>query len=63
MDYPGGKVKFTSDMSFIPGSPEERIHCYRVLDEDGHIISSSNFIEVRKEYMFDDEVLFQWFII
>lgn len=49
MDYPGGKVKYTSDLSFISGSPEERIQCYRVLDENGHIISSSNFIEISKE--------------
>ncbi|KAL8110505.1 2-oxoisovalerate dehydrogenase subunit alpha 2, mitochondrial [Apium graveolens] len=49
MDYPGGKVKYTSDLSFISGSPEERIQCYRVLDENGHIISSSNFIEIGKE--------------
>lgn len=49
MDYPGGKVKYTSDLSFISGSPEERIHCYRVLDENGHVVSSSNFIEVPKE--------------
>lgn len=49
LNYPGGKVKFTSDLNFILGSQEERIHCYRVLDENGQPISSSNFIEIDKE--------------
>lgn len=37
---------FTPDMSFIPESPEERAHCYRVLDENGQPVKHSNFVPV-----------------
>ncbi|GJU65098.1 dehydrogenase, E1 component, thiamine diphosphate-binding fold protein [Tanacetum coccineum] len=40
--YPGGKIAFTSEMSFLPGSSEERVKCYRVLDQDGYRLISSN---------------------
>ncbi|GJV80356.1 dehydrogenase, E1 component, thiamine diphosphate-binding fold protein [Tanacetum coccineum] len=43
MDFPGGKISFTTKKSFLPGSSEERVQCYRVLDEDGY--SSSNIME------------------
>nr|GEU57200.1 dehydrogenase, E1 component, Thiamine diphosphate-binding fold protein [Tanacetum cinerariifolium] len=36
MDFPGGKISFTTKKSFLPGSSEERVRCYRVLDEDGY---------------------------
>ncbi|KAF7846906.1 hypothetical protein BT93_L3604 [Corymbia citriodora subsp. variegata] len=49
MDFPGGKVAFTPKMSFISESPEERAHCYRVLDEDGQPLAHSSFIQVSKE--------------
>lgn len=35
LDFPGGKVAFTSEMRFIPESPLERAHCYRVLNDYG----------------------------
>lgn len=38
LDLPGGKVKFTPELRFIPGSSEKRVSCYQVLDQDGHTI-------------------------
>ena len=38
-------VKFTPELKFISDLPEERIHCYRVLDESGHLLTS-DFVEV-----------------
>ncbi|KAK9058284.1 hypothetical protein SSX86_023124 [Deinandra increscens subsp. villosa] len=35
LDFPGGKVKFTQKLIFTSNSTEERVHCYRVLDENG----------------------------
>ncbi|CAH2036642.1 unnamed protein product, partial [Thlaspi arvense] len=46
LNFPGGKVGYTSEMKFIPGSTSRRIPCYRVLDEDGKIIPDSDFIPV-----------------
>ncbi|RVW86904.1 2-oxoisovalerate dehydrogenase subunit alpha 2, mitochondrial [Vitis vinifera] len=48
LDFPGGKVAFTSEMRFIPESPMERAHCYRVLDDNGQP-NVSNFVQVSKE--------------
>ena len=45
LDFPGGKVAFTSEMRFIPESPMERAHCYRVLDDSG-LSNTSNFAQV-----------------
>lgn len=45
LDFPGGKVAFTSEMRFIPESPMERAHCYRVLDDNGQP-NVSNFVQV-----------------
>ncbi|XP_021899858.1 2-oxoisovalerate dehydrogenase subunit alpha 2, mitochondrial [Carica papaya] len=62
LDFPGGKVVFTPDMSFIPESPEERAHCYRVLDENGQPVKHSNFVPVSKEIavkMYSDMVTLQ----
>ncbi|PSS17500.1 2-oxoisovalerate dehydrogenase subunit alpha 1 like [Actinidia chinensis var. chinensis] len=49
MDFPGGRISFTSEMKFISESPRERIPCYRVLDDDGLPIMHSSFVEVSKE--------------
>ncbi|KAH7671045.1 2-oxoisovalerate dehydrogenase E1 component alpha subunit protein [Dioscorea alata] len=49
LDFPGGKVSFSAEMRFLSGSPEERISCYRVLDDYGHIISGSSFQQINKE--------------
>lgn len=37
MDFPGGKVPFTSNLSFIGGPKSERrpIPCYRIIDSTG----------------------------
>ncbi|KAF3440606.1 hypothetical protein FNV43_RR18890 [Rhamnella rubrinervis] len=49
MDFPGGKVRFSPEMKFISESPEERVHCYQVLDENGKPITGSNYIQVSEE--------------
>jgi 2-oxoisovalerate dehydrogenase E1 component alpha subunit len=46
LDFPGGKVAFTSEMNFIPESANERISCYRVLDDNGEPFVSNNFVQV-----------------
>lgn len=46
VDFPGGKVPFTPEMKFINEISEERIPCYRVLDDTGHPIAGSSFINV-----------------
>ncbi|XP_047322845.1 2-oxoisovalerate dehydrogenase subunit alpha 2, mitochondrial-like [Impatiens glandulifera] len=35
MEFPGGKVAFTPEMRFIAEYPDERIPCFRVLDDNG----------------------------
>ncbi|KGN48345.1 2-oxoisovalerate dehydrogenase subunit alpha 2, mitochondrial isoform X1 [Cucumis sativus] len=49
LEFPGGKVKFTSQLSFIPDREEERIPCFRVLDDNGRPCMYSNFTQVSKE--------------
>ncbi|XP_044509903.1 2-oxoisovalerate dehydrogenase subunit alpha 1, mitochondrial-like [Mangifera indica] len=49
LDFPGGKVSYTSEMRFISESPEKRIPCYRVLDDSGEIIHGSDVKEVNKK--------------
>lgn len=47
LDFPGGKVAFTNQMSFISESADKRVPCYRVLDGNGEpILSSNNFVQV-----------------
>lgn len=41
LDFPGGRVAFTSNMKFLSDSPNERIPCYRVLDDDGNFMSTA----------------------
>ncbi|KAL3524565.1 hypothetical protein ACH5RR_012937 [Cinchona calisaya] len=48
LNFPGGMVKFTSELDFLPESREERIHCYRILDENGQP-TSSNFAQITEE--------------
>lgn len=48
LDFPGGKVPFTTKMKFISGSSEEeegRIPCFRVLDEDGNFLPGNNALD------------------
>ncbi|KAB1210551.1 2-oxoisovalerate dehydrogenase subunit alpha 2, mitochondrial [Morella rubra] len=62
LDFPGGKVRFTPEMKFISESPEERAHCYRILDEEGQLIMGSNFVQVSEELavkMYRDMVTLQ----
>ncbi|KAI3838479.1 hypothetical protein MKX03_013243 [Papaver bracteatum] len=49
LDFPGGRVTFTSHMRFIPESPEKRTHCYRVLDDNGKTIIGSHYQNISKE--------------
>uniref|UniRef100_A0A7N0TS26 3-methyl-2-oxobutanoate dehydrogenase (2-methylpropanoyl-transferring) n=2 Tax=Kalanchoe fedtschenkoi TaxID=63787 RepID=A0A7N0TS26_KALFE len=49
MDFPGGGIRFTSQIRFLPESYEERVHCYRVLDDDGNEICSNDFANVTEE--------------
>ncbi|XP_024972530.1 2-oxoisovalerate dehydrogenase subunit alpha 1, mitochondrial-like [Cynara cardunculus var. scolymus] len=49
VDFPGGRVAFTSEMSFLPESSEKRVQCYRVLDDNGYPLSSTQFKHVSKE--------------
>lgn len=62
IDFPGGTVKFTPEMRFIPESTLERTPCYRVLDDNGQPISGTNFAQVSKEVavkMYNDMVTLQ----
>ncbi|XP_039123822.1 2-oxoisovalerate dehydrogenase subunit alpha 2, mitochondrial-like isoform X2 [Dioscorea cayenensis subsp. rotundata] len=62
LDFPGGKVNFSSEMRFLSESSPERISCYRVLDDYGRIISNSSSQQVRKEValkMYRDMVTLQ----
>ncbi|KAI5664430.1 hypothetical protein M9H77_23753 [Catharanthus roseus] len=49
LEFPGGKVGYTSHMKFLPESSDKRIPCYRVLDDDGYLIMGSEFEQVSKE--------------
>ncbi|XP_016446911.1 2-oxoisovalerate dehydrogenase subunit alpha 2, mitochondrial-like [Nicotiana tabacum] len=61
LNFPGGKVKFTSHLNFIPETREERVYCYRVLDDDGYPMTS-NFVQIDREValkMYTDMVTLQ----
>ncbi|PON35296.1 Dehydrogenase, E1 component [Trema orientale] len=63
LDFPGGRVTFTSEMRFISESAGKRVSCYRVLDDDGDpIMKSSVEVQVTKEIatkMYSDMVTLQ----
>ncbi|XP_054798735.1 2-oxoisovalerate dehydrogenase subunit alpha 1, mitochondrial-like [Prosopis cineraria] len=62
IDFPGGKVAFTSEMRFTPESAEKRVPCYRVLDDDGVPMPYSKYVQVSKEMavkMYSDMVTLQ----
>ncbi|KAI5650421.1 hypothetical protein M9H77_36426 [Catharanthus roseus] len=48
-DFPGGRVGYTSQMKFLPDSPDKRIPCYRVLDDDGCPIAGGTIVQASKE--------------
>lgn len=61
LDFPGGKVKFTSYMKFISETHDERIHCYRVLNDDGFPVTN-NFVKIDKKVavkMYTDMITLQ----
>ncbi|XP_051139042.1 2-oxoisovalerate dehydrogenase subunit alpha 1, mitochondrial [Andrographis paniculata] len=49
VEFPGGRVPFTPQMRFIPESSNDRVPCYRVLDDDGYPIEGGLYEEVDKE--------------
>lgn len=49
IQFPGGRVAFTKEMSFISESHDKRIPCFRMLDDDGYVILGSKFEQVDKE--------------
>ncbi|XP_012459743.1 2-oxoisovalerate dehydrogenase subunit alpha 2, mitochondrial [Gossypium raimondii] len=49
LDFPGGKVVFSPEMRFLSESPSVYSQCYRVLDDNGQLISHSNFVTVSEE--------------
>lgn len=48
LNHPGGKIKCTSKLDFLPESHQERIYCYRVLDDNG-LVATGNFAQITKE--------------
>lgn len=62
LDFPGGKVTYTSEMKFVWESCHKRIPCYRVLNNNGELINNSDFQQVSKETavkMYKDMVTLQ----
>ncbi|XP_030528873.1 2-oxoisovalerate dehydrogenase subunit alpha 1, mitochondrial [Rhodamnia argentea] len=62
LDFPGGKVAFTSKMQFISESSEKRVPCYRVLDDYGQPIEYDCSAQVNEELavkMYTDMVTLQ----
>ncbi|MFS7940961.1 putative 3-methyl-2-oxobutanoate dehydrogenase (2-methylpropanoyl-transferring) [Helianthus anomalus] len=49
MDFPGGKITYTTEINFLPALSDKRVQCYRVLDKDGYLISSNMSELVSKE--------------
>ncbi|KAL7155798.1 hypothetical protein ABFS83_03G099600 [Erythranthe nasuta] len=49
LEFPGGRVTFTPQMKFIAESTDNRVPCYRVLDNNGCPIPGSTFDQVDKE--------------
>ncbi|KAK1413448.1 hypothetical protein QVD17_35221 [Tagetes erecta] len=49
LDFPGGKVNFTRKLMFTSNSTAERVHCYRVLDDNGQPFNDSESLKISKE--------------
>nr|XP_043609748.1 2-oxoisovalerate dehydrogenase subunit alpha 2, mitochondrial-like [Erigeron canadensis] len=49
LDFPGGKVNFTPKLTFVSGSTDERVRCYRVLDDNGQLLSNIDSLNISKE--------------
>ncbi|KAE8735094.1 2-oxoisovalerate dehydrogenase subunit alpha 1 [Hibiscus syriacus] len=62
IDFPGGKVAYTTELKFISGSSDKRIPCYRVLGDNGELIKGVDFEKVNEELavkMYRDMVTLQ----
>ncbi|KAL6316564.1 hypothetical protein AAG906_018267 [Vitis piasezkii] len=62
IDFPGGRVMLTSEMQFIPGYPQQRVHCYHLMNNDGQTNMCSSFEQVSKEVavkMYSDMITLQ----
>ncbi|KAI4337895.1 hypothetical protein L6164_016260 [Bauhinia variegata] len=62
IDFPGGRVAFTSEMRFIAESANKRVPCYRVLDDNGEPMPYSDYLQISKEMarkMYSDMVTLQ----
>ncbi|XP_042031933.1 2-oxoisovalerate dehydrogenase subunit alpha 1, mitochondrial-like [Salvia splendens] len=49
IEFPGGRVGFTTQMEFISEVTDKRVPCYRLLDDDGFLISGTTFEQLDKE--------------
>ncbi|XP_058771948.1 2-oxoisovalerate dehydrogenase subunit alpha 1, mitochondrial-like [Vicia villosa] len=49
LDFPGGKVRFTSEIRFIYDTSNIRVPCYRILNDDGELMNHTNHVPVSKE--------------
>ncbi|XP_059299087.1 2-oxoisovalerate dehydrogenase subunit alpha 1, mitochondrial-like isoform X1 [Lycium ferocissimum] len=49
LDFPGGKIPLTSQMKFISEASDKRLPCYRVLNDDGSLISNSIHEQIGQE--------------
>ncbi|CAL5204355.1 unnamed protein product [Lathyrus oleraceus] len=49
IDFPGGNVKFVPHMRFLSESTQERIPCYRVLDDNGDTILGTQSVQVSED--------------
>ncbi|XP_065874492.1 2-oxoisovalerate dehydrogenase subunit alpha 2, mitochondrial-like [Euphorbia lathyris] len=49
LDFPGGRVAFTPELRFLSECPEERVPCYRVFDDHGHLLDASHFAGISRE--------------
>ncbi|KAL5571794.1 hypothetical protein UlMin_021391 [Ulmus minor] len=49
LDFPGGRVTFTSDLTFISESSDKRVPCFRVLDDNGEPITHNYVQQVTED--------------
>ncbi|KAJ8771746.1 hypothetical protein K2173_026923 [Erythroxylum novogranatense] len=46
LDFPGANVSYTTEMRFLAGLNQNRVPCYRVLDDNGDLIVGSDFNQI-----------------
>ncbi|WCJ31566.1 2-oxoisovalerate dehydrogenase subunit alpha 2 mitochondrial [Euphorbia peplus] len=49
LDFPGGRVAFTPQLTFLSERPHDRVPCYRVLDDHGCLLHPTNFSGISRE--------------